>query len=108
VLSRTRKSGALKVSTGGYTGCIELGNGALYNAEFMNLRGEEALFALLALTEGEFELDPSFVPTTRTIHEGTEQLLLEGMRRIDESGLGDTPEHEPDFSRTRVDDPDTE
>ncbi|MEY4511850.1 MAG: hypothetical protein RLZZ450_3972 [Pseudomonadota bacterium] len=108
VLSRTRKTGLLKVSTGGYTGSIELGTGALYNAEFMNLRGEEALFALLALTEGEFALDPSFVPVTRTIHEGTEQLLLEGMRRIDESALGDAPEQEPDFSRTRVDDPDTD
>jgi hypothetical protein len=71
----------------------------------MNLRGEEALFALLALTEGEFALDPAFVPSVRTIHDGTEQLLLEGMRRIDESGLGDAPEQEPDFSRTRVDDP---
>ncbi|MET0285161.1 MAG: HD domain-containing phosphohydrolase, partial [Polyangiales bacterium] len=47
VLSRTRKSGLLKVSTGGYTGEIQIGNGSIYNAAFMNLQGEEALFALL-------------------------------------------------------------
>jgi response regulator RpfG family c-di-GMP phosphodiesterase len=104
VLSRTKKTGLLKVSTGDYVGQIELGNGSIYNAEFMDRHGEEALFALLALTEGEFALDPSFVPSARTIHAGTEQLLLEAMRRIDEAGL-DAPAAEPDFSQTRVDEP---
>lgn len=101
VLSRTKKSGLLKVSTREYTGEIQLGSGAIYDASFMGLRGEEAVFALLALSEGEFALDPSFVPSTRTIHEGTEQLLLEGMRRIDESSLGEQPPG--DFSTTRND-----
>ncbi len=101
VLSRTKKSGRLKVSSNEYAGEIQLGNGAIYDASFMGLRGEEALFALLALSEGEFALDPSVVPTTRAIHEGTEQLLLEGMRRIDESSLGEPPPG--DFSTTRTD-----
>jgi response regulator RpfG family c-di-GMP phosphodiesterase len=104
VLSRTRKSGRLVVSTGGYNGEIQLGNGAIFHAKFRNLSGEDALFALLALTEGEFALDPSFVPSTRVIHQGTEQLLLEGMRRIDESDAGEPPPQEMDFSATRIDD----
>ncbi|HEY6878191.1 MAG TPA: DUF4388 domain-containing protein, partial [Polyangiales bacterium] len=104
VLSRTRKSGLLKVSTGGYTGEIQLGNGSIFNATFMNLHGEEALFALLSLSDGEFALDPSFTPTQRAIHGSTEQLLLEGMRRMDESMLGEHPPQD-DFSTTRIDDP---
>lgn len=102
VLARTKKTGLLKVSAGDYAGTIELGNGHIFNAQFMSLTGEEALYALLSLSEGEFELDPSFVPTTRSIHEGTDQLLLEGMRRIDEQTLDDEPA-EPDFSMTSVD-----
>jgi response regulator RpfG family c-di-GMP phosphodiesterase len=101
VLSRTRKSGSLRVSTGGYSGEIQLGNGSIYHASFMDKRGEEALFALLALTEGEFALDPTFMPSARSIHESTEHLLLEGMRRIDERGLGEEPP--VDFSATRSD-----
>ncbi|MDB4975046.1 MAG: Two-component system response regulator OmpR [Myxococcaceae bacterium] len=117
VLSRTRKSGRLVVSTGGYNGEIQLGNGAIYNAKFMNLSGQDALFALLALTEGEFALDPSVPPGPRVIHEGTEQLLLEGMRRIDEEGgqleeLVEEPVEEPiqemDFAATRIDEQDVE
>jgi len=100
VLSRTKKSGVLRVSTGGYTGEIQLGSGAIYNASYRGLSGADAVFALLALTEGEFALDPSFTPTHRVIHESTEHLLLEGMRRIDESGVGEIP---PDFGVTQHD-----
>lgn len=103
VLSRTRKSGLLRVSSGDYVGEIQIGNGSIYNATFMSLRGEDALFALLSLSEGEFALDPSFVPTSRAIHETTEQLLLEGMRRIDETKLGE--EAPVDFSTTHADEP---
>jgi response regulator RpfG family c-di-GMP phosphodiesterase len=100
VLSRTRKTGALRVSAGGHSGEIQFGNGAVYNASFRGHRGAEAVYALLTLTHGEFALDPSFVPTTRTVHESTESLLLEGMRRMDEQGAT-TP---VDFSVTHVDD----
>lgn len=100
VLSRTRKTGALRVSAGGHSGEIQFGNGAVYNASFRGHRGAEAVYALLALTDGEFALDPSFVPTTRTVHESTETLLLEGMRRMDEQGAAAPV----DFSVTHIDD----
>ncbi len=106
VLARTRKSGLLKISTGGYTGEIQIGNGAIYNAAFMNLQGEEALFALLGLTDGEFALDPGFTPTQRAIHGSTEQLLLEGMRRVDESAAAEpAATQQGDFGQTRIDEP---
>jgi hypothetical protein len=103
VLARTRKSGVLKVTAGEYSGEIQIGNGSIYNASFGSVRGQDALFSLLALSEGEFALDPTFVPSTRAIHETTEQLLLEGMRRIDESNLGEEPPGA--FSTTRADEP---
>jgi hypothetical protein len=39
------------------------------------------------------------VPETRMIHKSTDELLLEGMRRLDEQGLSTG-----DFSITRTDD----
>jgi len=101
VLSRTKKTGMLKVSAGGYTGEIHFGNGSIHNASFMSLHGEDAVYSMLALSDGEFALDPSFVPPRRVIHQSTEQLLLEGMRRMDESGV--SPDAPVDFSQTRID-----
>jgi response regulator RpfG family c-di-GMP phosphodiesterase len=102
VLSRTRKTGLLKVSSGGYAGEIQFGNGSIYNATYRHMRGENALYSLLSLADGEFALDPSFSPTSRAIQLSTEQLLLEGMRRMDEAAQPELPDI--DFSATRVDD----
>ena len=49
-----------------------------------NLRGEEAFYAMLAISQGEFALDPNFRPSEVLIRESPESLLLEGMRRLDE------------------------
>jgi len=103
VLSRTKKTGLLKVSSGGYAGEIQFGNGSIYNASYRHLRAENAVYSLLALADGEFSLDPGFTPSSRAIHNSTEQLLLEGMRRMDESAQPEAPP-ELDFSATRVDD----
>jgi response regulator RpfG family c-di-GMP phosphodiesterase len=101
VLSRTRKTGALRITAGGHAGEIQFSSGALCHASFKGARGAEAVYALLALSDGEFALDPSFVPSSRSIQESTENLLLEGMRRMDESSLmGASP---LDLSRTRID-----
>jgi response regulator RpfG family c-di-GMP phosphodiesterase len=104
VLSRTKKSGLLKISSGGYSGEIHFGVGEIYNASFRSLRGQNALYALLALNDGEFALDPSFIPSSRAIHESTEHLLLEGMRRMDEEVAAANEGGPPvDFSTTRID-----
>jgi hypothetical protein len=42
------------------------------------------VYGLLSVADGEFSLDPTFSPSSRAIHESTEHLLLEGMRRLDE------------------------
>jgi DNA-binding response OmpR family regulator len=102
VLSRTRKTGLLKVSSGGYVGEIQFGDGAIFNANYKHQRAAEAVYSMLGLTDGEFELDPNFTPGARVIHQSPEQLLLEGMRRVDEGGAAD--DEEVDFSATRIDD----
>ena len=97
VISRTRKSGLLKIASGGYVGEIHLGEGEIYNAMFMHLRGEEAVYTMVTLNDGEFSLDPSFTPADRVINHATENLLLEGMRRMDERN------NNQDFGSTQVD-----
>ena len=39
---------------------------------------------MLKLSDGTFQLDPSFKTGERMIHTSAEGLLLEGMRRLDE------------------------
>jgi response regulator RpfG family c-di-GMP phosphodiesterase len=85
ILANGRKSGRLTVVSKGRRGEIHFGEGAIYDARFGDLRGEEAFYQILVLTEGDFELDPTFRPQERAIHASTESLLLEGMRRWDES-----------------------
>lgn len=84
VLSNGRKTGRLQVVTGSRRGEILFHEGQVFGASFGGEIGEEALYAMLGLREGTFSLDPSVVPTERTIHTSAEGLLLEGMRRLDE------------------------
>ncbi|MFO0676596.1 MAG: DUF4388 domain-containing protein [Polyangiaceae bacterium] len=83
-LAQGRKSGNLKIRSRGDAGEIHLVEGAVVNALWGQVRGEDAFYQMLRLTEGEFHLDPSFKATARVIHQTSESLLLEAMRRIDE------------------------
>jgi response regulator RpfG family c-di-GMP phosphodiesterase len=85
VLWHGRKSGSLKIRSGPTAGEIHFVSGAIYNAMWANLRGEEAFFAMLGLAQGDFSLDPNFVAPQQVIMDSPEALLLEGMRRQDES-----------------------
>lgn len=86
-LANGRKTGLLRVAANGTVGEIHFLEGALANASFGSHAREEAVYAMLALKDGDFSLDPSFKPAERVIRGSTESLLLEGMRRIDEAGL---------------------
>jgi response regulator RpfG family c-di-GMP phosphodiesterase len=87
VLFHGRKSGNLKIRAKEGTGEIHFVDGNVANALWGELRGEEAFYAMLRLTDGEFGLDPSFKSPSRVIQTSSEALLLEGMRRMDE-GIG--------------------
>jgi response regulator RpfG family c-di-GMP phosphodiesterase len=84
VLWHGRKGGSLKIRSGPNVGEIHFVGGAIYNAMWANLRGEEAFFAMLGLNQGDFSLDPNFVAPQQVIMDSPEALLLEGMRRMDE------------------------
>ncbi len=86
VLNYGRKNGSLKIRSGSNSGEIHFVGGLIFNALWATLRGEEAFFAMLGLTEGEFSLDPNFTAPQQVIQDTPEALLLEGMRRLDEAG----------------------
>ena len=65
---------------------IHFVGGEIYDAIFGKHRSENAVYAMLRLTKGEFSLDPNFKAEKRMIQMSAEGLLLEGMRRLDESG----------------------
>ncbi len=85
VLWHGRKTGALKIRSQAGVGEIHFVNGQVYNALFGNHRGEEAFYAMLALSQGDFVLDPNFVAPQELFNKSPEALLLEGMRRLDEA-----------------------
>jgi response regulator RpfG family c-di-GMP phosphodiesterase len=86
ILYHGRKSGKLGISSEGKRGEIHFCDGQIYDANFGDQLKEEAFYEMLLLNGGDFELDPNFKPTERKIELGPESLLLEGMRRLDESG----------------------
>jgi response regulator RpfG family c-di-GMP phosphodiesterase len=85
VLWHGRKTGALKIRAKSGAGEIHFVGGSIYNALFGNFRGEEAFYAMLALREGDFALDPNFIAPQELLQKSPEALLLEGMRRLDEA-----------------------
>lgn len=86
VLWHGRKTGSLKIRSNNERGEIHFVEGQIFNALWGTLRGEDAFYAMLGLTEGTFALDPNFRADTQLISASPEALLLEGMRRIDEQG----------------------
>ena len=85
VLSQGRKTGQLSIRNGSEQGEVHFLDGAVVNALWQGLRGEDAFFAMLGLSTGDFALDPTFRPSSQAISSNVEALMLEGMRRLDEA-----------------------
>ena len=85
ILAQGRKTGALKIRSGNELGELHFVNGEIFNANFGKLKAEEAVYGMLRLRTGDFSLDPNFKADQRVINMSAEGLLLEGMRRFDES-----------------------
>jgi response regulator RpfG family c-di-GMP phosphodiesterase len=85
VLWHGRKSGSLRIHALDGSGEIHFVEGQIYNALFGKIRGADAFYKMVALSAGEFALDPGFIAPQRVIEDSPEGLLLEGMRRLDES-----------------------
>ena len=82
------KSGVLEVAhpNGAPAGRLSFRDGALVGAECGPLVGERAFYALLGLKEGGFVFDPELDPGKAAADLPTGSLLMEAMRRVDESG----------------------
>ena len=84
---QARKTGRLIVRAPRGTGEIHFSAGLIVDGFFGERSGEDAVIALVRLRDGDFVFDPAFRPGASRIHTTTEMLLLEAMRRIDESSL---------------------
>ena len=84
---QARKTGRLVVRAPRGTGEIHFAGGVIVDGFFGERAGEDAVIALVRLREGDFVFDPAFRPGAARIQTTTEMLLLEAMRRIDESSL---------------------
>ena len=79
-----RKSSVLEIFTGKVRGRIFICDGAIVHADSGTLQGEVALYGMLALRGGEFNLLPYSEPPRRTIEGQWESLLMEAARLTDE------------------------
>jgi len=79
-----RKSSVLEVFTGKVRGRIFISDGDIVHAESGSLQGEVALYGLLGLRGGEFNLKPFSEPANRTVSGHYEFLLMEAARLSDE------------------------
>jgi len=80
-----RKSSILEVTSPKGTGQVFIEEGAIIHAEIGPVRGEPALFQVLALTGGEFLIKPFVKPARRTIDAHWESLVMEAARLFDEA-----------------------
>jgi len=78
----------------GKEGTIFFNNGDMVHAETGDLVGDEAIYSLLRWEEGTFKVMMGVEPTLITIDKNWSGLLLEGMRRIDESTADWSPDWE--------------
>jgi pSer/pThr/pTyr-binding forkhead associated (FHA) protein len=88
LLSTSRKSGVLVVHSDRHVGKIFFRKGQIYFANLenqFNIGPRKALIRMLGWTQGSFELEPPDESAVlEEMTESTEQMLIEGMRQLDE------------------------
>ncbi|HEX5708825.1 MAG TPA: DUF4388 domain-containing protein [Pyrinomonadaceae bacterium] len=84
-----RKTGRLKVDYHRGHGVFFIKEGELVDAKVGQLSGPEAVYFALTLPNAAFDFSPEVLPTRRTIEIAWTQVVLEGLRRLDE-GLSPT------------------
>lgn len=82
----SRKSGVIQVSSNLGDANVWFRDGAVIDAEMGRLQGEAAVYRLLGLNDGDFELEFKQINRSPVITANTQALLMEGMRRVDEWG----------------------
>ncbi len=77
-------------------GTIYFDEGNIVHAEYDNIEGEEAFCEILSWEGGNFSVAREKISKKETIFKGWQSLLLDGMRRLDESKSAHSAEHEKD------------
>ncbi|HRP47118.1 MAG TPA: DUF4388 domain-containing protein [Trueperaceae bacterium] len=93
LLSAAKRTGRLAVEHPAGLARIYFDRGQVVHAEFGELHGEEAVYALFRDERGGFEFRIGLPSPTNSIEANTENLVLEGVRRLDESRRGASEEH---------------
>jgi YesN/AraC family two-component response regulator len=81
----SRLTTALVITRDGEKGVIYLNEGEIVHAECGEKKGTEAFYKILSWQEGEFVSNIGVVPPVQTIYQSWEHLLVEAMRRNDET-----------------------
>ena len=91
-----RKTGQLKVLYPEGPGYFYLQAGSVIDARIGVLRGIDAVYYALTLPNAKFEFGSESEPSERTINQPWTQVVLEGLRRLDE-GIVPTNAYPPDY-----------
>ena len=91
-----RKTGQLKVLYPDGYGYFYLQAGSVIDARIGVLRGIDAVYYALTLPNAKFEFGPATEGLERTINQPWTQVVLEGLRRLDE-GVVPAPAFPPDY-----------
>lgn len=83
-----KNTAQLTVSTPKGPAMVFLDKGEIVHAVYGGMRGEEALYRILSLSQGEFRVAEVAERPQRTITASYQGLLLEGMRVLDEAKKG--------------------
>jgi len=82
-----RKTAQLRVEHSGQQAILYFDKGNVVHASLGDQAGEEVIYAILRWEEGKFDLEGGVMPPERTIKQSWSGLLLEGARRLDETGI---------------------
>ncbi len=84
VLNMGKKTALIYLTDDNKEGKVFLMNGEIVHAKSGDRTGEEAIYHLLTWRDGDFHIEPDATSPDLSIETSVENLLLEGMRRIDE------------------------
>jgi two-component system chemotaxis response regulator CheY len=89
VLNICRKTGLLRLHQVSGSACIYFDDGEIRHSELGDSTGEEAFYRLMAWTDAGFAFESGVRTPSSSVTQPTMTLLMEGLRRIDESKRGD-------------------
>jgi len=84
ILRMNRRSGLLELEMEGRRGTLSISEGEVIDAEVGRFRGEKAFYRTLEWEGGKFEFRPQQVTVRPLIKRPGENLILEGLRQLDE------------------------